>query len=148
MLIEKINEDLKKALKEKENLTLLVLRGVNSAIHNKEIEKRGEKLSDEEIIEILMSEVKKRKEAIEEFTKGRRNDLVEKEQKELNILKKYLPEQMSKKEIKEEAQKIIEKLDAVGPEDTGKVMGALMPNLKGRAEGKLVSKIVSDLLKN
>lgn len=163
MLKEQINNDLKKAQQEKDELVVLVLRSLNAAIHNKEIEKRtklskeekdieklkeGSKLTEEEIIEVVSSEVKKRKEAIEEFKKGEREDLVEKEEKELEILKKYLPEQMKEEEIKQEAKKVIEEIGATGPQDTGKVMAALMPKLKGKAEGGMVSKIVSELLKN
>lgn len=162
-LRDKINNDIKTAMKEKKELELLVLRGINSAIHNKEIEKRTKaskeekdieklkelsKLTDEEMIEVLMNEAKKRKEAIEEFKKGERDDLVEKEQKELEILKKYLPEQASEEQIREEAKKVIEEIGAAGPQDTGKVMGALMPKLKGKAEGGLVSKVVNDLLRS
>ena len=82
-----------------------------------------------------------------EFEKGGRKDLVEKETKELEILKKYLPEQMSEEQVIEEAKKMIAEIGATGPKDTGKVMSALMPKLKGRAEGGIVSKIVSELLK-
>ena len=153
-LKEQINEDIKKAQKNKNELELLVLRGVNSAIHNKEIAKKPassadrEELTDEEVVEVLMTEAKKRKEAIIEFEKGNRNDLSEKEQKELEILKKYLPEQMGEDQIKEEAKKVIEEVGAVGPQDTGKVMAALMPKLKGKAEGGVVSKVVGELLRN
>lgn len=161
-LQEKINKDLKQAQQERNELLLLVLRGLNAAIHNKEIEKRTKlskeekdieklkeesKLTEEEIMDVLLGEAKKRREAIEEFKKGGRDDLVKKEEKELEILKKYLPGQMNEEEIKEEAKKVIEEVGAVGPQDTGKAMGALMPKLKGRAEGGVVSKIVSDLLK-
>ena len=86
MLKEKINDDIKKALKAKDELVLLVLRGIASEIHNKEIEKKGEELTEEDILGVLMSEAKKRKESIVEFEKGERNDLVEKEEKELEIL--------------------------------------------------------------
>ncbi len=160
-LIEKINQDLRKALKGKNELEVLVLRGLNAAIHNKEIEKRTKlskeekdieklkeesKLTEEEFIEVISTEAKKRKEAIEEFRKGDRNDLVEKEEKELEILKRYLPEQMSEEQIKEEAKKAIEEVGAIGPKDTGKVMSVLMPRLKGKAEGAVASKIVGELL--
>ena len=148
MLREKINEDIKKAMKEKDELLLLVLRGINSAIHNKEIEKKGEEITEDDILGIVMSESKKRKEAIEEFKKGGREDLAEKEQKELDILKKYLPEQMGEDKIREEVKKAIEEVGAVGPQDTGKVMSVLMPKLKGKAEGGAVSKLVGELLKN
>ena len=169
-LREKINEDIKKAMQEKDELLLLVLRGLNAAIHNKEIEKRTKlsktpvyakasedkgklkkleeesKLTEEEELEAVASEAKKRKEAIIEFEKGGRQDLVEKEQKELEILKKYLPEQMSEEQIREEVKKGIEEVGAVGPRDTGKVMAVVMPRLKGKAEGGVVSKIVGELL--
>ena len=146
-LQEQINQDLKKAQQEKDGLVILVLRGINSEIHNKEIEKKGEELIEEEVLEVIISEAKKRKEAIEEFKKGERQDLVEKEEKELEILKKYLPEQMGEEQIKEQAKKTIEEKGAAGPQDTGKVMAALMPKLKGKAEGGVVSKIVGELLK-
>lgn len=163
MLREKINQDLKKAQQEKNELVILVLRGINAAIHNKEIEKRTKlskqekdieklekesKIIEEEVMEVVSNEAKKRKEAIEEFKKGNRNDLAEKEQKELEILKKYLPEQIGEDQIREEAKKTIEETNATGPQDTGKVMSVLMPKLKGKAEGGLVSKIVNDLLRS
>jgi hypothetical protein len=163
MLQEKINENIKKAMQGKNELLLLVLRGVNAAIHNKEIEKRTKlsknekdikkleklsKLSEEEVLEAISSEAKKRKEAIIEFGKGGRKDLVDKEEKELEILKKYLPEQMSEERIKAEVKIIIDEVGATGPKDTGKVMTVVMPKLKGKAEGSLVSKIVNELLGN
>jgi uncharacterized protein YqeY len=157
-LQENINKDLKQAQQEKNELVILVLRTVNSEIHNKEIEKKAssyakasedkEEVTEEDIVDILMSETKKRKEAIEEFRKGNRQDLAEKEKKELEILKKYLPEQMGEEQIREEAKKAIEEAGATGPQDTGKVMSILMPKLKGKAEGGVVSKIVGELLKN
>ncbi|MBD3282415.1 MAG: GatB/YqeY domain-containing protein [Candidatus Portnoybacteria bacterium] len=145
-LKEKISSDVKEAMKKKDELTLTTLRGVLSSIKNKEIDKK-EELNEEEALEVLMSEAKKRKDSIQEFKKGNRPDLVEKEEKELEILKEYLPEQLSEEQIKEEAKKTIEEVNAVGPQDTGKVMGALMPKLKGKADGNLVSKTVQDLLK-
>jgi len=159
---EKINSDLKEALKTKDELKISVLRGINSALKNKEIEKRTKiskeekdleklkelsALTEDEIIEVLLSEAKKRKDAIEEFKKGKRMDLAEKEEKELKILKEYLPEQMSEEEIKEAAKRAIEEVKAIGPRDMGRVMSVLMPQLKGRADGKTVSRIVNELLK-
>lgn len=91
-LADHINKDLKQAMKEKNELLVLVLRSINSEIHNKEIEKKGKELTEEEVVEVLMKEAKKRKQAIEAFEKGGRSDLVEKEKKELEILKKYLPD--------------------------------------------------------
>jgi len=97
--------------------------------------------------DVIASEAKKRKDSIIEFKKGNRNDLVEKEEKELEILKKYLPEQMNEEQVKEEAKKVISEIGAVGPKDTGKVMSALMPKVKGKTDGSVVSKVVGELLK-
>lgn len=148
-------------MQEKSELLLLVLRGINAAIKNREIEKRTKlsksekdiqkleelsKLGEEEIIEVISGEAKKRKDSITEFKKGNRNDLVEKEEKELEILKKYLPEQMTEEQVREEAKKTIKEIGAIGPKDTGKVMSVLMPRVKGKAEGSMVSKIVGEFL--
>lgn len=161
-LREKINEEIKNAMRAKEELLLLVLRGINAAFQNKETEKRTKlsktekdiakleelsKLSEEEMTDVIASEAKKRKDSIIEFKKGNRNDLVEKEEKELEILKKYLPEQMNEEQVKEEAKKVISEIGAVGLKDTGKVMSALMPKVKGKTDGSVVSKVVGELLK-
>ncbi len=178
MLREKINQDLKKAQQEKNELIILVLRGINSEIHNREIEKTRQKrkahlggpatipqeadlsgeLTEEEIIEVVSNETKKRKESIEEFSahggsasggkKEKIDNLIKKEKSELKILKEYLPEQMSEEQIREEAKKTIEETGATGQQDTGKVMSVLMPKLKGKAEGGLVNKVVNDLLRS
>jgi len=170
MLRETINQEIKKAMRGKSELLLLVLRGINAAIQNKEIEKRTKlsktsvfagasadkgklekldkesKLTEEEVIGVISTEAKKRRDSIVEFKKGNRNDLVEKEEKELEILKKYLPEHMNEDQVKEEAKKVIVEFGAVGPKDTSKVMSALMPKIKGRADGSTVSKVVNELL--
>jgi len=146
-LKEDVKQDIIKAMKEKNELLVLVLKGISSEIHNKEIEKKQE-LTDEDVLIIISSEAKKRKDAIEGFKQGKRDDLAEKEIKELEILKIYLPEQIGEEEIKQEAKKAIEEVNATGPQDTGKVMSILMGKLKGKAEGGLVSKIVGELLKN
>lgn len=160
---EKIKKDFKKALKERKEIEVSTLRMLNAAVINWEKEKRYKlskakpdlkekdlekesQLIDEEIIEVVFSEVKKRKEAISEFEKGKREDLVRKEKKEMEILKRYLPEQLSKEEIKKLAKETIEKIGAESIKDLGRVMGQLMPKLKGRAEGSLVSKIVKEIL--
>lgn len=163
MLKEKIKNDLIQALKEKKEIEISTLRLLSAAIFNKEKEKRykisqekpeasGEELeresqlTDEEVIEVISSEVKKRREAILQFEKGKREDLLEKEKKEIEILERYLPEQLSEEEIKKLAKEIIKKVGAKEPKDIGKVMGELMPKVKGKAEGSLVSKIVKELL--
>jgi len=172
MLREQINQDIKKAMQEKDELPLLVLRGINAAIHNKEIEKRTKlsktekdikkleemsKLNEEEVIEVIFSEAKKRKDAIVEFSahggsasggeKEKIENVIKKEKSELEIIKKYLPEQMSEEQVREEAKKAIEEVGAAGLKDTGKVMATLMPKVKGKTEGGVVSKIVGELLK-
>jgi len=162
-LKEKIEQDLNEAVKKKYEVNSLVLRQLLAVILNKEKEKRfkinkekseiseedlGEesRLTDEEIIEVIFSEVKKGKEAISEFEKGERRDLVEKEKKELEILQKYLPEQLLEEEIEELAKETIERIGAKEAKDMGKVMTELIPQVKGRAEGGVVSKIVKELL--
>jgi len=103
-------------------------------------------LEDEEVIEVISSEIKKVKESILEFEKGGRKDLVEKEKKELEIFKRYLPKQLSEEEIKKIAREVIQKVEAKEIKDFGKVMAELMPRVKGRVEGDEVSKIVKSLL--
>ena len=163
MLKEKIRQNLNIAIKEKRELEALVLRLINAAIFNKEKEKRykiskekpefsGEELekesqlTDEETIDVISSEIKKRRESIELFEKGERMDLVEKETKEKEILEKYLPEQLSEEEIKKLAKEVIEKVGAKELKDMSKVMAELKPQVRGRAEGSLVNKIVKELL--
>lgn len=162
-LKQRIQEDLKTALKEKKELELSVLRMLNAAITNKEKEKRykiskikielKEKeldkeswLADEETMEVISSEIKKRKESALLFGKGERQDLVEKEKKEMEILQRYLPEQLSEEEIKKLAKETIEKVNAKGVGEMGKVMSELMPRIKGKADGGSVSKIIKELL--
>lgn len=159
----KIQSELMEAVKKKEEIILLVLRQLSAAILNKEKEKRYKiskdkpelkeeelekesQLTDEEVLDVVSSEVKKRKEAILEFGKGKRDDLVEKEKKELEILQKYLPEQLSEEEIKKLAKEAIEKLGASDQKNMGQVMAELMPKIKGRADGNTASKIVKELL--
>ncbi|OHA71164.1 MAG: hypothetical protein A3H01_02180 [Candidatus Wildermuthbacteria bacterium RIFCSPLOWO2_12_FULL_40_9] len=159
--LEKIKNDLTSLMKSKQELDVLVLRQILAAVLNKEKEKRyklskdgvdGEKLkkesqlSEEEILAVVVSEAKKRKEAIVEFEKGARDDLVKKEKAELVILEKYLPSQLSKEEIISIAKEIMQKLNVQTAKDIGKVMSELMPKLRGRADGMTVSNIVRELL--
>jgi|SRR3989344_5246502 len=162
-LKEKIANNLKSALKGKRELEISTLRQLLAAIVNKEKEKRAKiakrkeeireeelvkesELSDEEVLEVISSEMKKRREAIEGFQKGGRRDLVEKEKAELEILQNYLPEQLSEEEIKKLVKEAIERVRASGQKDMGKVMGELIPKIKGKAEGGVVSQIVKELL--
>lgn len=153
ILREKIKQDLNEAAKKKEELTLSVLRLLSAAILNKEKEKRYKSgkakdvpLTDEEIIDVISSEAKKRKEAAELYEKGGRPELAEKEKREMEILRKYLPEQLSEEEIKKLAKEAVAETGAKEIKDMGKVMGVLMSQVKGRADGNLVLKFVKDLL--
>ena len=152
-LREKIQQDLNEALKKKEEIIFSTLRMLLAAVLNKGKEKRYKlkeekdiQLTDEELIEVISSEVKKRKEAILAYQQGERKDLAEKEKKEAEILQKYLPEQLSEEEIKKLVKVAIEKVEAKEQKDIGRVMQELAPQTKGRADGSSVSKIVKELL--
>lgn len=152
---ETIQQELKEALREKRETEVSVLRLVNAAILQREKEKRyklGKEedtpLTDEEVLDVISSEAKKRKESIVEFEKGQRQDLVSKEKQELEVLQKYLPEQLPEEELKKLAKEAVEKTGAKEMKDIGKVMAELMPKVKGRADGSLVSKAVRDLLEH
>lgn len=151
MLRQEIQKNLNTALKERKEIEVSVLRMFINAILNKEKEKtyKQEKetsLNDEEIIDILSSEIKKRNDSVSAFEKGNRMDLAEKEKTEIEILKKYLPEQISEDEIKRLVKIAVEKTGAKEIKDMGKVMAELMPQTKGKADSGLVSKIVKELL--
>lgn len=149
VLQQKIQQDLKEAAKNKDALVVSVLRMLSAALVNKEIEKRpkgGGPLNDDEILAVLSSEIKKRKDAMGHYEKGKREDLFEKEKKELDILMNYMPKQMDRDEIKKEAESVIREIGARSPQDQGRVMGSLMPRLKGKAEGKIVGEIVGEIL--
>lgn len=140
-------QDMKEAMRSKDKVRLSTIRMINSLIKNAEIEKRGE-LTDDEIIQLLMKYAKQRKEAIEMYEKGGRQDLVEKEKAELAVVESYLPKQMSEEEIRELVKEAIEATGASSPKDIGKVMQHVMPKVKGRADGSVVNKIVREMLAN
>lgn len=144
-----ILDELKSAMKQKNADRLRVLRSLKAKILEKEISERkgGEsELSDEQIVEVLMKAAKQRKESIDQFEEGGRDDLVEKEKKELEIIEEFLPDMMNEDEVRAEVQTQIETLGATGMQDMGKVMGVMMGQLKGKAEGSLVSRIVKEEL--
>ena len=146
-LSETLNEDLKNALKEKNEIKVSAIRQIKAYITNTEI-KKGKTLSDEEICEVIFSLVKSHNESIESFKAGNRPDLVEKEERELAVLKKYLPEQLSEDELINIINETIKEVGAVSGKDIGKVMGKLMPKVKGRADGAKVKMMVTGLLEN
>lgn len=145
-LTEKLTQDMKTALKNKEKERLSTIRMVRSAIKKVEIEKKAS-LSDDEIIEVIAREAKQRKDAIEEYEKAGREDLVNKEKTELEILESYLPKQLTDDELREIIQDAIQQLGVSSKTEMGKVMGTVLPQVKGRADGKRVNRLVQELLK-
>lgn len=149
-ILKKINEDLVTSMKSKEegsDLRTSTLRMMKSAIKNAEIAKRGKgELTEEDITGVLSTMVKQRKESVEQYLKANRNDLAEKENKEIEIIQKYLPEQLSAEEVDEIIKSTIQEAGITGMKDMGRLMKELMPKLKGKADGKLVSQRVKEIL--
>ncbi len=146
-LKDQLTEDMKTAMKAKEagKLRLSVIRMAKAAIKNVEIDAKHE-LNDEETITVLAKEVKQRRDAIEEYAKAGREDIVATLKAEIEVLMPYLPQQLSEDEIRALVSEAITQTGAQGPKDMGKVMGALMPKVKGRSDGKVVNQIVKELL--
>ena len=145
-LRELIPEDLKNALRNKNTFELSVLRMLQAALVNKEIDKRKEALTDEDVISVIGTEIKKRRDAAREFEKVNRPDAAEQEKAEIEILMKYMPQQMSEDEIRDAVKKAVEDTQAESMQDIGKVMKVLMPQVKGKADGSIVNKIVKEEL--
>ena len=144
-LKEQLTADMKEAMKNKEKERLAVIRMVRGAIRQQEIDGQKE-LGEEDVIAVISKEVKMRRDSIEEFQKGGREDLVEKTQAEIDVLLPYLPAQLSEDEVRELVKAAVEQSGAATPKDMGKVMGVLMPKVKGRADGKMVNTIVKSFL--
>ncbi len=144
-LLDNINNDLKTALKSKDEIRTSTLRQIKSVAKNAEI-KKGEPLTDSEIEGIIFSIAKSHNDSIAGFEKGGRDDLVEKEKKELAVLKGYLPEQMSEDDIRKAAEEVVKETEASSMKDMGKVMGKIMPKVKGKADGFAVKKAVQEIL--
>ena len=144
-IIDSIKEDLKDSIKKQDNVKKSVYRFILSAIHNEEI-KLGKELDEDEVLKLLIKQAQQRKDSIEAFEKANRDDLVQKESQELEIISQFLPEQVSEEKIKELAAKAISDTNAQSVKDLGKVMPLLMKQLGGKAEGKIVNKIVMELL--
>ena len=146
-ILKKINEDLVASMKNKDDLRTTTLRMMKSSIKNAEIAKRGKgELSEEDILGVLSTMVKQRKESVEQYQKANRNDLAEKENKEINIIQVYLPEQLSPEEVDEIIKATIQEAGITGIKDMGRLMKELMPKLKGKADGKLVSQRIKGIL--
>ena len=146
-LEEVIFNDMKVALKENEKLKLSTLRLIRAAIKNAEISKK-DKLTEDEIIGIISNHLKKLEESLNLFIKGQRPELVDKAKKEIKIIKEYLPEQLSEEELEKIVKETMIKFEFKGLQDIGPAMREIMPQLKGKIDGKIVNKMVRDLLDN
>jgi hypothetical protein len=146
-LKDRLVEDMKVAMKAKEEgkVRLSVIRLARAAIKNAEIDKKIE-FSDEQVIEVLAREMKQRRDALEEFKKADRPEMVKALEEEMVVLMDYLPQQLSEGEIRQLVQETVATIGAQGPKDLGKVMGVLSPKTKGRADGKLVNQVVREML--
>lgn len=145
-LEEKIEVDLKEALKARDAIRVSTLRMLKAGTKNLAIEKRVEKLEDKDVLSVISKQIKQHRDSIEGFTKGGRQDLVDKEKAELAILEAYMPKQLPPEQLRAIIKSTIEKVGAKSKADMGKVMKAVMEEVKGQADGKLVSQIVSEEL--
>ena len=145
-LKETLQDDLKNAMRSGDVMRRSVIRMLRSEIHNREIESRSE-LDDAATIQLLGRQAQQRRDSIEAFERAERDDLVQKERAELAVIMGYLPQQLTGEELLEIVRGSIEQVGAEGPQDMGKVMGAVMPKVRGRAEGREVNRIASELLR-
>ena len=150
MIFERITKDYIQAMKSRDSLRIGVLSYIKSVIKYREIENREKEkeLTDDDVVDLISKEVRKREESIEMYKNGEREDLAHKEEEELKVLKEYLPAQMREEEIRKTVVQIIEKLGATGEKDFGKVMKEVMIEIKGKANGALIKKIVEESLES
>ncbi|HCG99633.1 MAG: glutamyl-tRNA amidotransferase [Candidatus Aquicultor primus] len=150
-LKDRLNEDMKSAMRQasadpEQKLVLSTIRLLMSELKNAEIVKK-ESLVDDEVIEVVQRQIKRRNEAVEQFRKGNREELAVKEEKEAAVLAGYLPEQLSDEELTRLIKEAIEATGATAPKDMGRVMGKLMPQVKGKADGKRVNQLTLELMR-
>ncbi|GIP35837.1 GatB/YqeY domain-containing protein [Paenibacillus sp. J2TS4] len=144
-LSDRLNEDMKQAMKSQDKFRLSVIRMIRSAIKNIEIDQRRS-LDDNEVLDIISREIKQRKDSLQEFEKAGREDLAQSAKAEIAVIAEYLPQQLTEEEVKVLVQQTIQETGASSKADMGKVMAALMPKVKGRTDGKLVNQLVQQLL--
>jgi uncharacterized protein YqeY len=144
-LREKLDEDLKAAMRAKDSLRMNTVRGLKSAIKYREIELM-KPLDDAGILGVVATEIKRRRDSVEQYKAGNRVDLADKEEAELRILQEFLPQQLSQAELEAKVDQVIGQVGAKGPKDMGAVMKALLPDVQGRADGKVVSELVKQRL--
>ncbi|GIN89663.1 MULTISPECIES: GatB/YqeY domain-containing protein [Bacillaceae] len=141
-LLDRLNEDMKQAMRNKEKEKLSVIRMLKASLQNEAIKQGNKQLSEDEELTVLSREVKQRKDSLHEFEKAGREDLAQKTREELEFVSYYMPEQLSEEAVEELVRNAIADTGASSKADMGKVMGALMPKVKGKADGALVSKLV------
>ncbi|MBD7964451.1 GatB/YqeY domain-containing protein [Fictibacillus norfolkensis] len=144
-LLNDLNQDMKQAMKDKNKQKLSVIRMLKASLQNEAI-KQGRELNEEEELSVLVREMKQRKDSLQEFEKAGRDDLVAGLQDEIAVLTPYLPKQLTEEELQEIVAQTISEIGAASKADMGKVMGALMPKVKGKADGGLVNRIVQQQL--
>ncbi|MDO4903791.1 MAG: GatB/YqeY domain-containing protein [Limosilactobacillus sp.] len=146
-LLDQLTKQMVAAMKAKDKDTLATVRMLKAAVQNAQIE-AGHDLTEDEEVAVMSREYKQRKESLAEFEKGGRDDLVEKTNKELKVVEQYLPQQLSEEEVQKIVNDTIAEVGASNMKDFGKVMGAVMPKLKGQADGKVVNQAVKSALSN
>lgn len=144
-LKQKLTDDLKQALRDRDKVRRSVIRLVIAAINNAEIARQAT-LNDTDILGVIAKEIRQRQESIEAFRQGNRQDLVAQEEAEMAVLKEYLPPQLTREEIIAAARQVITEVEAKGPGDKGKVMSKLIAQLKGKADGREINAVVTELL--
>ncbi len=144
-LRERLDEDLKSAMRAKDSLRMNTIRGLKSAIKYREIELM-KPLDDAGILGVVGSEIKRRRDSVEQYRAGNRADLADKEEAEIRILQDYLPQQLTQAELEAKVDEVIGRVGAKGPKEMGAVMKALLPEVQGRADGKVVSELVKQRL--
>ena len=145
-LLERLNNDMKQAMKNKEKDKLSVIRMLKASIQNEALKLRKDKLTEDEDLTVLSRELKQRKDSLQEFSNAGREDLVEKVQSEIKYVEVYMPQQLTEEEVTDIVKDTIAGVGATSKADMGKVMGALMPKVKGKADGALVNKLVQQHL--
>jgi uncharacterized protein len=145
-LLDRLNNDMKQAMKNKEKDKLSVIRMLKSTLQNEAIKLKKDELTEDEDLTVLSRELKQRKDSLQEFSNAGREDLVEKIQSEIKYVEVYLPQQLTEEEVATIVKETIQSVGATSKADMGKVMGALMPKVKGKADGSLVNKLVQQHL--
>jgi uncharacterized protein YqeY len=146
-LLERLNDDMKTAMRAGDTLKRDVIRLIRAAVKNEEISK-GKELDDTSVVEVMGRMTRQHRDSIDAYSEHNRGDLVAKEEAELAVVMQYMPEQLLREQIAELAKQAVHETGAQGPGDRGKVMGRLMPQLRGKADGNMVNAVVAELLES